>query len=90
MSENLKSTTTYVSGLDKNIIQGRLETLTSDIKKLQDVIVDLEKRKTETIAQLNAFQGAKQQCQMFLQEFNNEAKSGDMGELPSVDDPFAT
>ena len=50
------------------------------------MITDLEKRKLETIAQLNAFQGAKQQCQMFLQEFNNEANAGDLGELPA--DPF--
>lgn len=76
-----------MSGLDIEVIQSRHDQLTQDINKLQDLITDLEKRKTETIAQLNAFQGAKQQCQMFLQEFNNEANAGDMGELPPVD-PF--
>ena len=50
-----------MSGLDKETIQSRHDQLTQDIIKLQDMITDLEKRKTETIAQLNAFQGAKQQ-----------------------------
>ena len=78
-----------MSGLDKETIQSRHDQLTQDINKLQDMITDLDKRRTETIAQLNAFQGAKQQCQMFLREINNEnsgeqsltENTGDMGSL---------
>ena len=32
----------------------------------------IDKERTTTIAQLNVMQGAKQQCTMFLSEFDNE------------------
>ena len=65
--------------IETDKIQARLEKLEGDVKKVTDQIQDMDKKKTEAIALLNALQGAKQQCQMFLQEINNE----DSTEAPS-------
>ena len=75
--------------IETDKIQARLEKLEGDVKKVTDQIQDMDKKKTEAIALLNALQGAKQQCQMFLQEFNNEGSgeksltenTGDLGSL---------
>ena len=75
--------------IETDKIQARLEKLEGDVKKVTDQIQDMDKKKTEAIALLNALQGAKQQCQMFLQEINNEdsggqsltESTGDMGSL---------
>jgi archaellum component FlaC len=40
-------------------IKSRIENLDTDIKRLQDLVSDFETKKIETIAQLNAYQGAK-------------------------------
>ena len=65
--------------IEDDKIKSRLEKLEGDVKKVTDQIQDLDKKKIEAIALLNALQGAKQQCQMFLQEINNE----DSTEAPS-------
>ena len=65
--------------IEDDKIKARLEKLEGDVKKVTDQIQDLEKKKIEAVALLNALQGAKQQCQMFLQEINNE----DSTEAPS-------
>ena len=58
--------------LDENSIKERLEILNSDIAKVKQNIQNLEQQKTETIGMLNALTGAKQQCQSFLQDLNND------------------
>ena len=75
--------------IEDDKIKTRLEKLEGDVKKVTDQIQDMDKKKTEAIALLNALQGAKQQCQMFLQEINNEGSgeksltenTGDLGSL---------
>ena len=75
--------------IEDDKIKSRLEKLEGDVKKVTDQIQDLEKKKIEAVAFLNPLQGAKQQCQMFLQEINNEdsggqsltESTGDMGSL---------
>ena len=57
--------------LDENSIKERLEILNSDIAKVQENLVTLEKQTKDTIAMMNALQGAKQQCESFLKELNN-------------------
>ena len=69
--------------LGKEELEDQIEKLTKDIATLQKAITDIEKKRTETIAQLNAFQGAIQQCQLFLKEFDNGAESS--LELPQPD-----
>ena len=58
--------------LSKDTIENRLTVLDEDIAKVQQNIKNLDQQKTETIGMLNALTGAKQQCQSFLQEFNND------------------
>ena len=81
MSEDNKD-----SNLGVNALKNRIEKLESDVKNVTTQINDLEKKKIEALALLNALQGAKQQCNMFLQEINNEGSGssesvGDMGSL---------
>ena len=51
--------------LGKQELEDQIAKLTKDITTLQNAITDFEKKKQEAIAQLNAFQGAVQQCQLF-------------------------
>ena len=67
MSEEKKD-----SNLGIEALKNRVKKLESDVKNVTTQINDLEKKKIEAIAMLNALQGAKQQCQMFLQEINND------------------
>ena len=77
--------------LEKNKIQGRVDELDGNIAKLQQRLIDLDKEKASAVAQLNAMQGAKQQCQMFLSELSDNeenalvtdpnAKTKDLGTL---------
>ena len=62
--------------IETDKIKERLEKLEGDVKNITQQINDLEKKKIEAVAMLNALQGAKQQCQMFLQEINNEGSKG--------------
>ena len=58
--------------LDENTINERIKILDSDIAKVQENLVTLEKQTKDGIAMLNALNGAKQQCQSFLNELNND------------------
>ena len=57
--------------IDVNTINERIKILDSDIAKVQTTMQSLEKQKSDAIAMINALQGAKQQCESFLQEINN-------------------
>tara|TARA_R100001510_G_C7481552_1_gene93333 strand:- start:132 stop:452 length:321 start_codon:yes stop_codon:yes gene_type:complete len=67
------------SGLGVSALKTRVEKLESDVKNVTTQINDLEKKKIEAVALLNALNGAKQQCQMFLQEINNADKPKGLG-----------
>ena len=58
--------------LDENSINERIKVLDGDIAKVAEQIQSLEKQKSDAIAMMNALQGAKQQCQSFLKELNND------------------
>ena len=72
--------------LSKEELEKQKSKLEKDITTIQNAITDFEKKKSEAIAQLNAFQGAIQQCKLFLKEINNEADGGlgDLGGLPDA------
>jgi len=53
-------------------ITSRVSEIDSQIKELTAKINELDKKKMEQVGLLNALIGAKQQCNMFLQEINNE------------------
>ena len=61
-----------MSELNDNKIKERLEVLENDIKRVSEQMVSLDKQKTDAIAMLNALNGAKQQCQSFLNDLNND------------------
>ena len=61
-----------MSELNDNKIKERLEVLENDIKRVSEQMVSLDKQKSDAIAMLNALNGAKQQCQSFLNELNND------------------
>ena len=70
--------------IDENKINTRIQVLDGDISKVQKDLQTLEQKKAETTALLNALLGAKQQCEAFLQEINNDepdtnSDSGDVG-----------
>ena len=58
--------------IDENTINERIKILDSDIVKVQTTMQSLEKQTKDAIAMMNALQGAKQQCQSFLNELNND------------------
>ena len=58
--------------IDEKKINDRIQVLDSDIAKVQKDLQTLEQKKAESTALLNALLGAKQQCESFLQEINND------------------
>ena len=58
--------------ITKTTIEERILVLNTDIDKINTKLRDLEQQRIENIALLNALTGAKQQCDSFLNEFNNE------------------
>ena len=60
-----------MSELNDDKIKERLQVLENDIKKVSEQMVSLDKQKTDAIAMLNALNGAKQQCQSFLNDLND-------------------
>ena len=69
--------------LDENIINERIKVLEGDIAKVAEQMQSLEKQKSDAIAMMNALQGAKQQCESFLKELNDDdqpsGQEGDVG-----------
>ena len=70
--------------IDENKINERIKILDGDIAKVQTTMQSLEKQTKDAIAMMNALQGAKQQCESFLKELNNDepdstSDSGDVG-----------
>jgi len=58
--------------LNKDTIENRLTVLDEDIVKVQQNMKNLEQQRIEMVGMLNALNGARQQCQNFLQEFNDD------------------
>ncbi len=58
--------------IDENKINERIKILDGDIAKVQTTMQSLEKQTKDAIAMMNALQGAKQQCQSFLNQLNND------------------
>ena len=54
------------------MIKERISALDKDIESVNSQLVDVEKKKVETIGMINALNGAKQQCLSFLKQFSND------------------
>ena len=58
--------------VNEKTIKKRIAALESDIKVMTNTIQELDAKKQEAIANLNALHGAKQQCESFLKELHND------------------
>ena len=58
--------------LNEDTIKKRIAALESDIKVMTNTIQELDAKKQEAIANLNALHGAKQQCESFLKELHDD------------------
>ena len=58
--------------LNEDTIKKRIAALESDIKVMTNTIQELDAKKQEAIANLNALHGAKQQCDNFLKELHDD------------------
>ena len=58
--------------INQSMIEERIIVLITDIQNVNKKLQDLEQQRIENVGLLNALTGAKQQCDNFLNEFNNE------------------
>ena len=58
--------------VNEDTIKKRIAALESDIKVMTNTIQELDAKKQEAIANLNALHGAKEQCDSFLKELDND------------------
>ena len=55
----------------QNLID-KIKVLDEDIQKINDKVVELEREKANTLATMNALQGAKSQCVTLIKELHND------------------
>ena len=72
--------------IDEETIEDRMKVLDEDIQKVNEQLVDLERKKTEAIAMLNALAGAKQQCANFLAQINNGGQASGQSDVSQEDE----
>ena len=72
--------------IDEETIKDRMKVLDEDIQKINEQLVDLERKKTEAIAMLNALAGAKQQCVNFLEQINNGGQASGQSDVSQEDE----
>lgn len=58
--------------VNEDSIKKRIAALESDIKTMTNTIQEIDAKKQEAIANLNALHGARQQCESFLKELDND------------------
>ncbi len=58
--------------IDKKYLEERVKALGSDINIVQGQIQEIDKKRLDTVAQLNALHGAKQQCESMLKELHDD------------------
>ena len=61
-----------MTNINEKNIKERIIALDKDIATMQTEITKIDNRRLEALAQLNALHGAKQQCESFLKEINND------------------
>jgi hypothetical protein len=58
--------------IDKDNLEKKITVLDEDIQKVSDLLVELEREKANTLATMNALQGAKSQCVTLIKELHND------------------
>ena len=72
--------------IDEEAIKNRMKVLDEDIQRINEQLVDLERKKTEAIAMLNALAGAKQQCVNFLEQINDGGQTSGQSDVSQEDE----
>ena len=72
--------------IDEETIKDRMKILDEDIQRINEQLVDLERKKTEAISMLNALSGAKQQCVNFLAQINNGGQASGQSDVSQEDE----
>ena len=67
--------------IDEETIKDRMKVLDEDIQKINEQLVDLERKKTEALAMLNALGGARQQCLNFLEKINDGGQTSGQSDV---------
>ena len=75
--------------IDDKTITDRITVLDEDIQKINEQLVDLEKKKVECIGLLNALNGAKQQCTYFLEQINDGGQASGQSDVSQEDEDAA-
>ena len=75
--------------IDDKTITDRITVLDEDIQKINEQLVDLEKKKVECIGLLNALNGAKQQCTYFLERINDGGQASGQSDVSQEDEDAA-
>ena len=58
--------------VNEDTIKKRIAAHDSDIKTMTNTIQEIDAKKQEAIANLNALHGARQQCESFLKELDDD------------------
>ena len=58
--------------IDLQNLVDKIKVLDEDIQKINDKVVELEREKANTLATMNALQGAKSQCVTLIKELHND------------------
>ena len=58
--------------IDKDNLEEKIKILDEDIQKVNELLVKLEKDKSNALATMNALQGAKSQCVTLIKELHND------------------
>ena len=72
--------------IDEEAIKNRMTVLDKDIQRINEQLVDLERKKTEALAMLNALGGAKQQCVNFLEQINDGGQTSGQSDVSQEDE----
>ena len=73
---------------DKTIID-RITVLDEDIRKVNEQLVELEKKKVDATSMLNALSGARQQCTYFLEQINDGGQASGQSDVSQEDEDEA-
>ena len=72
--------------IDEETIKDRMKVLDEDIQRINEQLVDLERKKTEALAMLNALGGARQQCANFLEQINDGGQTSGQSDVSQEDE----
>ena len=72
--------------IDEETIKDRMKVLDEDIQRINEQLVDLERKKIEAISMLNALGGARQQCLNFLEQINDGGQTSGQSDVSQEDE----